>query len=131
MDLAVAARLVESAKAVPGLPMVERFAFALQQLPLYLAQNAGMDGPATLQRLLRLHAVPPVADVCDGAQGEASHGYCRCGVDPFARCVRAMDGAQDAVIEPAYSKSLQYAMAIEAAISILRIDDILICQRSA
>lgn len=130
MDLAVAARLAEKAKAVPGLPMVESVALAMQKLPLYLAQNAGMDAPATLQRLLRLHALPPVSVAGDGAQSSASLGACWYGVDPFTRSVRAMDGAQ-AVIEPAYTKNLQYAMAIEAAISIFRIDDILLCQQPA
>jgi thermosome len=91
---------------------VQAFAEAIEVIPQALAENAGLDPIDILVELRAKHEEP--------------EGY-RYGVDVFSGKVADMSTLN--VIEPVIVKSKAISAAVEAAITILRIDDVVIASK--
>jgi thermosome len=91
---------------------VQAFAEAIEVIPQALAENAGLDPIDILVELRAKHEEP--------------EGY-RYGVDVFSGKVADMSTLN--VIEPIIVKSKAISAAVEAAITILRIDDVVIASK--
>ena len=107
MELALGLR--EQAASVGGREQlaIEAFANALEVIPRTLAENAGMDPIDILIALRQAHK--------EGKQAV--------GVDPVA--MKAADMARQGVVEPARIPKQTIASATDAAVMILRIDDVI------
>ena len=107
MELALGLR--EQAAAVGGREQlaIEAFASALEVVPRTLAENAGMDPIDTLIALRQAH----------------KEGKRAVGVDPFA--MKTADMSRLGVVEPARIPKQTLASATDAAVMILRIDDVI------
>jgi archaeal chaperonin len=90
--------------------VVQKFAEALEEIPLTIARNAGMDVIDTLAQLRSKHS-----------NGRAS-SY---GVDAIERKVREM---LSSVIEPAVVKEQVYKTAVEVTNLLVRVDDVLMAK---
>lgn len=114
--IALARRLRRFAETIPGREQmaIEAFAAALEVIPRALAENAGLD---PIDELLRATA----------AQTEADEAWL--GLDIDSGQVAHM--AEVAVVEPIRVTGHALAGAIEAAISILRIDDLVWAKQEA
>ena len=110
--VALARRLRRFAESIPGREQLgaEAFADALEVIPRVLAENAGLDPIDTLLQL--------VAQQVNG--GENAH---QLGLDVVLRQPANM--IENGVLEPFLITRQSIAGATEAAISILRIDDVL------
>ncbi len=86
---------------------IEAFANALEVVPRTLAENAGMDPIDVLIALRQAH----------------KEGKRAVGVDPFA--MKAADMARLGVVEPARIPKQTIASATDAAVMVLRIDDVI------
>ncbi|MEM2505104.1 MAG: thermosome subunit beta [Candidatus Bathyarchaeia archaeon] len=91
---------------------VQAFAEAIEMIPQALAENAGLDPIDILVELRAKH--------------EESEGY-KYGVDVFSGKVADMSVLN--VIEPVIVKSKAISAAVEAAITILRIDDVVVASK--
>ena len=111
-QVALARRLRALARDIPGREQlaVEAFAAALESIPRTLAENAGLQ---PVDELIRLNAAQSAAD-SDGDW---------IGLDLFSGEPRAMDEA--GVTEPLRVTRTTLEGATAAAISVLRIDDVL------
>ena len=100
------------AESIPGREQlgIEAFADALEVIPRVLAENSGLDPIDTLLQL--------VAEHVNG--GEHSHHL---GLDVVER--KPVNAVEKGVLEPYLITRQSIAGATEAAISILRIDDVL------
>ncbi len=109
VEIEVALRLKEFAKKLPSKEQlaVTMFAEALESIPSILAQNAGLEPVDVLAELKKKHA-----------EGEKWAG-----INVFSGKVENM--MKLGVIEPASVKKQVFKSATEAAIMILRIDDII------
>jgi chaperonin GroEL (HSP60 family) len=109
-----AARLREWANSLQGREQLaaEKFAEALESIPLALAENAGMDPIDTLTEL----------------RAKQSKGSKWTGVD--ARNARVADMSKLDVVEPLAVKEQIIKSATEAASMILRIDDVIASSKS-
>ena len=109
IQMELVAGLREHAASVGGREQlaVEAFANALEVIPRTLAENAGMDPIDVLIALRQAHK-----------EGKRSFG-----VDPFA--MKAADMARLGVVEPARVPKQTLASATDAAVMILRIDDVI------
>ena len=107
MELALG--LKEHAVSVGGREQlaVEAFANALEVIPRTLADNAGMDSVDTLIELRTAHK-----------EGKRAHG-----VDPFG--MKVADMKRLGVIEPLRVTKQAIASATDAAVMVLRIDDVI------
>lgn len=110
--VALARRLRRFAESIPGREQLgaEAFADALEVIPRVLAENAGLDPIDTLLKL--------VAQQVNG--GEHAHHI---GLDVLERQPANM--IENGILEPYLIARQSIAGATEAAISILRIDDVL------
>jgi chaperonin GroEL (HSP60 family) len=110
--VALARRLRRFAESIPGREQLgaEAFADALEVIPRVLAENAGLDPIDTLLKL--------VAHQVNG--GENAHHI---GLDVLERQPANM--IENGILEPYLIARQSIAGATEAAISILRIDDVL------
>ena len=111
MELALGLR--ERAASIGGREQlaIEAFAKAIEAIPRTLAENAGMDPIDTLIALRRDH-------------GEGRQAV---GVDPFQ--MKAADMARAGVVEPARIPKQTIASATDAAVMVLRIDDVIASKR--
>jgi chaperonin GroEL (HSP60 family) len=92
--------------------VILKFADALEEIPVVIARNAGMNPIDTLVELRSRHAL--------------SNGKARTvGVDAFARKVKDM---LPDVIEPAIVKEQVMKTAVEAVILLVRVDDVLMAK---
>ncbi len=110
MEVELAMRLREYARKVGGKEQlaIEAYADALEEIPMILAESAGMDALQTLMDLRKLHA----------------EGKVYAGIDVInARIVDDMTKIN--VIEPIRVKEQVLKSATEAATTILKIDDII------
>ena len=109
IQMELAAGLREQAASVGGREQLamEAFANALEVIPRTLAENAGMDPIDVLIALRQAHK-----------EGKRSVG-----VDPFA--MKTADMKPLGVVEPARVPKQTLASATDAAVMILRIDDII------
>merc|ERR1712113_447341 len=109
MEMAMANAIAEASKTVEGkeFAAVEQFSKALQQLPMILADNAGLDSQQLVGQLKVAHA-----------KGEHTTGleFVKGGV---------ADMAQLGIMESFRSKMSQLCSAAEAAEMIIRVDDII------
>jgi chaperonin GroEL (HSP60 family) len=112
-QVALARRLRRYAESIPGREQlgVEAFADALEVIPRVLAENAGLDPIDTLLNLVAAQSNAP-ADLAD-----------RIGLNVIERNPRNM--VEMGVLEPLLILDQGIAGATEAAISVLRIDDVL------
>ena len=110
--VSLARKLRRYAESIPGREQlgVEAFADALEIIPRVLAENAGLDPIDTLLLL--------VAEQVNG--GSQSH---QLGLDVIER--KPVNAVENGVLEPYLITRQSIAGATEAAISILRIDDVL------
>ena len=110
--VALARKLRRYAESIPGREQLgaEAFADALEIIPRVLAENAGLDPIDTLLLL--------VAEQVNG--GSQSH---QLGLDVIER--KPVNAVENGVLEPYLITRQSIAGATEAAISILRIDDVL------
>lgn len=113
-DIELARRLRDFASTLPGLEQyaVKKFAEALEVFPRTLAENAGVSAPALVASLYAAHQA-----------GDARAG------------VRVADGAvADAVTlgvtDLQYTKRNALRLAIEAAVDILRVDQLIVARRA-
>ena len=111
--VALARRLRRYAESIPGREQlgVEAFADALEVIPRVLAENAGLDPIDTLLTLVAAQSNAP-EEIAD-----------RIGLDVLGRQPNNM--VEIGVIEPLLILDQGIAGATEAAISVLRIDDVL------
>ena len=111
-QVALARRLRAHARSIPGREQlaVEAFAAALEAVPRTLAENAGLQ---PVDELIRLNA----------AQSSAENDGDWIGLDLFAGEPRSMQEA--GITEPLRVTRTTLEGATEAAISVLRIDDVL------
>ena len=113
---------------------IAEFADAVLSIPKALAVNAARDAADAVAKLRAHHYAAQAAEggVESGADGKGAAGRARVGLDlsdPGARPGRgASDGVRDnvaaGVLEPAAAKTAILRFATEAAITILRIDDL-------
>jgi chaperonin GroEL (HSP60 family) len=110
--VALARRLRRYAESIPGREQlgVEAFADALEVIPRVLAENAGLDPIDTLLNLV-------------AAQSNAGDDADQIGLNVLERQPANM--VELGVIEPLLILDQGIAGATEAAISVLRIDDVL------
>ena len=115
-QIALARRLRRHAETIPGREQmaVEAFAAALESIPRILAMNAGMD---PIDELLRATA----------AQADSDSAWQ--GLD--VRTGEIVDMDEEGITEPIRITRHAIAGATEAAISVLRIDDILWAKQDA
>ncbi|KAK8889494.1 Alpha subunit of chaperonin-containing T-complex [Tritrichomonas musculus] len=108
--------LQKAATEVEGKEQVAmlRFADALLVIPKILANNAALDSIEIVAKLRAAHY--KAQEVPNGPQ-------CFASIDLVNNCIR--DGYKDGVLEPAMSKVKSIQFATEAAITILRIDDLI------
>lgn len=113
-EAAVAKKIREKAMAVDGREQIVilRFADALEEIPLTIARNAGMDEIDTLAALRSRHSL---------SNGKASH-Y---GVDAIDRKVREM---YPEVVETLVVKQQVIKTAVEVTMLLLRVDDVLMAK---
>jgi chaperonin GroEL (HSP60 family) len=111
-EAAIARTVREKASLISGREqiVVQKFAEALEEIPLTIAINAGMDAIDTLVQLRSRHS-----------NGRAS-SY---GVDAIERKVQEM---LPSVIEPAVVKEQVYKTAVEATNLLVRVDDVLMAK---
>ena len=109
-QIALARRLRRHAETIPGREQMamEGFAAALESIPRILAENAGLD---PIDELLRITA----------AQAEKDSAWQ--GLD--VKTGKACDMSEAAIVEPLSVTRHAIEGATEAAISVLRIDDVL------
>ncbi len=112
-EIDLALKLRDYAKTVGGREQlaIEAFAEALEAIPAALAENAGLDPIDILVELRAAHE-----------QGKVSYG-----IDVYEGKVKDM--YELGVIEPLKVKKHAVAAAAEAAIAILRIDDVIAAQK--
>ena len=111
---------------------IAEFADAVLSIPKALAVNAARDAADAVAKLRAHHYAAQAADGECGADGKGATGRARVGLDlsdPGARPgAGASDGVRDnvaaGVLEPAAAKTAILRFATEAAITILRIDDL-------
>jgi len=94
---------------------VAKFAEALLVIPKILALNSALDAIDLTAQLYYIHDLV--------RQGEENKKYLRYGLDLVNNTVR--DNVECGVLEPAISKIKSIRFATEAAITILRIDDLI------
>ncbi|MCH1541305.1 MAG: hypothetical protein L7S56_07765 [Candidatus Poseidonia sp.] len=118
-QIALARHLRRHAETIPGREQlaVEAFADALEVIPRVLAENAGLD---PLDTLLQVVAKQSNHD------GELAHCI---GLDVVAR--RPANMVEQGVLEPLRITRQALAGATEAALSVLRIDDVLWAKQDA
>jgi archaeal chaperonin len=92
---------------------IEAFAAAMEVIPVTLAENAGLDAIDMLVAMRSAHA----------------NGKKTFGVDADAG--KPTDMLKNGVVEPLRVKTQAISSAAEAAVMILRIDDIIAAQKSA
>lgn len=92
--------------------VIQKFADALEEIPVVIAKNAGMNPIDTLVELRSRHAL---------SNGKAQ----TVGVDAFGRKVKDM---LPDVIEPAIVKEQVIKSAVEAVILLIRVDDVLMAK---
>jgi len=109
-EIEIAERLRDYARTLGGKEQmaVEAYADALEVIPIVLAESAGMDALDTLQELRTLHA----------------QGYKFAGVNVIEGKVEE-DMTKIDVYEPVLVKKQAIKSASEAAISLLKIDDVI------
>jgi thermosome len=110
VELEVAMRLREYAAKVGGKEQlaIEAFATALEEIPMILASSAGKDPLEILMKLRQLH----------------SEGHIHAGINVVSgELVKNM--VEENVIEPLLVKESMIKTAAEAALAILKIDDII------
>ena len=114
-QVALARRLRRFAETVPGREQlaIEAWADALESIPRALAANAGYDGIDSLLKLTAAHSESGDFMGLDLSDGEARDTISRGILEPMSITRQAISGAT------------------EAAISILRIDDVLWAQMDA
>jgi chaperonin GroEL (HSP60 family) len=112
VEAAIARAVREKASSISGREqiVVQKFAEALEEIPLTIARNAGMDVIDTLVQLRSRHS--------NG--GASSYG-----VDAIEREVREM---LPSVIEPAAVKEQVYKTAVEVTNLLVRVDDVLMAK---
>ena len=115
-QIALARRLRRYAETIPGREQmaIEGFAAALESIPRILAENAGLD---PIDELLRITA----------AQAENDSAWQGLDVNTGL----AIDMGDASVVEPLSVTRHAIAGATEAAISVLRIDDVLWAKQDA
>ena len=109
-EVEVAKRLREYAVKIGGREQlaIEKFAEAMESIPKYLAENAGLDPIDIMVALKSAHADPK--------------GY-SIGVDVYSG--KTKDMLAEGVIEPIRVKEQAIRSAVEAASMILRVDDVI------
>ncbi len=109
-EIELALRLREYAEKVGGKEQlaIEKFAEALEEIPMILAETAGLDALDSLMRLRQLH----------------SEGKVNAGVNVLEGKIEE-DMTKINVVEPAIVKKQVIKSATEAATTILKIDDII------
>jgi chaperonin GroEL (HSP60 family) len=117
-EAAIAKRLRNTANSIPSREQIvlSMFADALEEIPLTLARNAGMDVINTLATLRHEHR--------DDNRGHTGRGKTY-GVDVFGRKVSQM---YPAVVEPVLVKEQVLKTATEVANLLLRVDDVLMAK---
>ena len=115
-QIALARRLRRHAETIPGREQmaIEGFAAALESIPRILAENAGLD---PIDELLRITAAQSEND-SDWQELDVNTGL-------------ASDMGEAAITEPLSVTRHAIAGATEAAISVLRIDDVLWAKQDA
>ncbi|WP_440059857.1 thermosome subunit alpha [Thermogladius sp. 4427co] len=110
VEIELAMRLREYASKIGGKEQlaIEAFASALEEIPLILAETAGLDPLETLMKLRQLH----------------SEGKLNAGIDVINGVVKE-DMTAVNVVEPVLVKSSMIKTAAEAAVTILKIDDVI------
>lgn len=108
-EIATSLKLRDYAATVGGRAQlaIEAFASALEIIPRTLAENAGLDPIDTLVELRAAH----------------EHGNKHYGLNVFSG--KAVDMLEEGVVEPLRVKTQAIASASEAAVMILRIDDVI------
>ena len=114
-EVEVAKRLHEYAVKIGGREQlaIEKFAEAMESIPKYLAENAGLDPIDIMVALKAAHADPK--------------GY-SIGVDVYSG--KTKDMLAEGVIEPIKVKEQAIRSAVEAASMILRVDDVIAAAKS-
>jgi len=146
--LSVLKRVLESGSVVPGGGSVEtalsvylesfartlgsreqlaiaEYASALRVIPKTLAINAALDATDLMAKLITVHGAaqrPPSHDDKKNQKDDTSK-YSRYGLELFNGTIR--DNVEGGVLEPSMSKLKCIQFATEAAITILRIDDMI------
>ena len=115
-QIALARRLRRHAETIPGREQmaIEGFAAALESIPRVLAENAGLD---PIDELLRITA----------AQAVDNSAWLGLDVNTGQSC----DMSEASITEPLSVTRHAIAGATEAAISVLRIDDVLWAKQDA
>lgn len=110
-EAALACRVRDASLTVHGREQlaVERFAAALEEIPMTLARNAGMDTLDALPLLRSKHA------------RDKTHWY---GIDSATRSITDM--SEEGVVETTAVKRQMIKSAVEAACMILRVDDVFV-----
>ncbi|CEM18473.1 unnamed protein product [Vitrella brassicaformis CCMP3155] len=98
---------------------IAEFAEALQVIPKQLAINAALDATDLLAKLRSHHAAAQTAAPTDEKKKDLKW----CGLDLVHGKVR--NSMKDGVLEPLLTKSKAIRFATEAAVTILRIDDLI------
>jgi chaperonin GroEL (HSP60 family) len=113
-EAAIAKKVREKATSIAGREqiVVQKFADALEEIPLTIAKNAGMNVIDTLVQLRSAHAL---------SNGRASS----CGVDAMERKVQDMP---QSVIEAANVKEQVLKTAVEVTNLLVRVDDVLMAK---
>jgi archaeal chaperonin len=113
-EMAIARRVKEKAVRIAGREqiVIQKFAEALEEIPLTLARNAGMDEIETLAELRLKHSL---------SNSDASF-Y---GVDATERMINVMFPS---VIEPCIVKGQIIKTAVEVTSMLVRVDDVLIAK---
>jgi archaeal chaperonin len=113
-EAAIAKRVREMAVSIAGREqlVVQKFADALEEIPLIIARNAGMDVIDTLAQLRSRHAL---------SNGKAS----LYGVDAIERVVKEVFPA---VVEPIVVKEQVIKTAVEVVNLLIRVDDVLVAK---
>ncbi len=109
-EVELALKLREYAETIGGKEQlaIEAFANALEEIPMILAETAGLDPLDALMKLRQLHTEGKVFAAIDAVRGEVIE-----------------DAIEKNIIEPVIVKKNVVKSATEAATTILKIDDII------
>mmetsp|Transcript_23951 Transcript_23951/g.61709 ORF Transcript_23951/g.61709 Transcript_23951/m.61709 type:complete len:145 (+) Transcript_23951:1573-2007(+) len=113
-EMAIATRLLEFGAQQPGLDQyaINKFAESLEVVPRTLAENAGMDATTIIANIYAAHQ-----------EGKSSTG-----VDVDAGAVGDM--LQKDVLDSLATKAQAFKLAIDAAVTVLRVDQIIMAKQA-
>ncbi|KAL7411612.1 t-complex protein 1 theta subunit (tcp-1-theta) [Mrakia frigida] len=115
-EIELAKRIGELGEKTPGLAQhgIRKFAEALEVVPRTLAENAGLDASEVISALYKAH----------------SEGNSDVGVDIDGNLNGTIGTIAHSILDPLAPKSYAIKLAVDAAVSVLRVDSIIVAKQA-